>query len=98
MWSETRSVLHLSMSKQRVTQTNALTARSHLRSSKIELVDHELLGITAWEIADELGWARTYDAEYLAIARLHDCKLVTLDEKLLRGTRRLDLAVHPNDL
>ena len=37
------------------------------------------LGEEAWRVADELGWAKTYDAEYVALARLLDCRLVTLD-------------------
>lgn len=35
------------------------------------------LGITAWQLADELGWAKTCDAEYLALGQLLDCRLVT---------------------
>ena len=45
-----------------------------------------------------LGWARTYDAEYLALARLLDCRVVTVDARLLRGTRRLGFVVAPSDL
>jgi predicted nucleic acid-binding protein len=40
----------------------------------------ELAG-EAWRIADELGWAKTYDANYVALARLLGCKLVTLDAR-----------------
>lgn len=49
-------------------------------------------------IADEMGWAKTYDAQYVALARLTDCKLVTLDERLIRGIERLDIAIRPRDL
>lgn len=42
----------------------------------------------AWKVADELGWAKTYDANYVALARLLSCKLVTLDARMRRGTRR----------
>jgi predicted nucleic acid-binding protein len=45
-----------------------------------------------------MGWAKTYDAQYVALARLLDCKLVTLDERLIRGIERLDIAVRPRDL
>lgn len=33
-----------------------------------------------------------------ARARLLNCKLVTLDERLIRGIERLDIAVRPRDL
>ena len=39
----------------------------------------------AWELADELGWAETYAAEYLALTQLQADAFVTLDEKLARS-------------
>ena len=39
----------------------------------------------AWRIAQELGWTRTYDAEYVALAALMQSPLVTLDARLRRG-------------
>jgi len=36
----------------------------------------------AWRVADRLGWAKTYDAEYLALARVLKCRLLTSDAKL----------------
>ncbi len=51
-----------------------------------------------WKIADELGWAKTYDANYVALARLLGCKLVTLDARMRRGTSRLGFVVRPLEL
>jgi predicted nucleic acid-binding protein len=59
---------------------------------------HRNLTVTAWEIAAELGWAKTYDAEYLALARLLDTRVVTLDMRLRRGAERLGLVVVPAEL
>lgn len=39
----------------------------------------------AWELARQLGWAKTYDAEYVALAVLSSTPLVTLDARLRRG-------------
>jgi predicted nucleic acid-binding protein len=52
----------------------------------------------AWRVANELGWATTYDAQYVALAQMLDCLLVSIDERLLRGVARLDLAVRPREL
>ena len=52
----------------------------------------------AWRVADELGWAKTYDAQYVALARMLDCRLVSVDERLLRGVARLGVAVRPREL
>jgi predicted nucleic acid-binding protein len=38
----------------------------------------------AWEVADQLGWASTYDAEYVALTQLQADAFVTLDAELER--------------
>lgn len=52
----------------------------------------------AWSIADDFGWAKTYDAEYVALAQLNGCRLVTVDVRLRRGTDRLGFVVTPAEL
>ncbi|MCW2995875.1 MAG: hypothetical protein JWQ18_3370 [Conexibacter sp.] len=42
--------------------------------------------------------AKTYDANYVALARLQDCRVVTLDARLRRGTSRLGIVVGPAEL
>jgi predicted nucleic acid-binding protein len=39
------------------------------------------------------GGARTYDAEYVALARILGCRLVTVDGRLRRGADRLGLGL-----
>jgi predicted nucleic acid-binding protein len=38
----------------------------------------------AWELAEQLGWASTYDAEYVALTQLQGDAFVTLDAELAR--------------
>ena len=38
----------------------------------------------AWRLADQLGWASTYDAEYVALTKLQGDAFVTVDEELAR--------------
>jgi predicted nucleic acid-binding protein len=54
--------------------------------------------ILAWEVADGLGWAKTYDAEYVALARLLGCRLLTLDERLRRGAGHLVTILGPAEI
>ena len=37
---------------------------------------------TAWKIAREHGWETTFDAEYLAVCKLHADALITIDHAL----------------
>lgn len=56
------------------------------------------LGLETLRIAEALGWARTYDAEYCALAGLLSCRLVTFDGRLRRGAERLGYVVAPDEL
>ena len=49
---------------------------------RIRLLGDAVLRRRAWELADRLGWASTYDAEYLALTQLQADAFVTLDEEL----------------
>lgn len=66
--------------------------------SPVEERHHDQLGDEAWRIAEEFGWAKTYDAEYVALALLLGCRLVTLDGRLRRGANRLGFVVSPGEL
>ena len=69
-----------------------------LLRAPVELRDPPGLTEAAWRLADELGWAKTYDAHYVALAQMSGCKLVTLDERLHRGVARLAITVRPSEL
>jgi predicted nucleic acid-binding protein len=51
----------------------------------IRLLGDAVLRRRAWELADQLGWATTYDAEYVALTQLQADAFVTLDKKLARS-------------
>jgi predicted nucleic acid-binding protein len=82
--SQTLSALHGAVHRG---ELEADVARERLRrvgQIKIRLLGDAVLRRNAWEIADRLGWAETYDAEYLALTKLQADAFVTLDEDLAR--------------
>jgi predicted nucleic acid-binding protein len=98
MWPEARSTLHEAMWRGLLPSDQARAAFARLEQAPVEAHDDPRLGAEAWRIADELGLAKTYDAEYLALASLLDCRVVTLDARLLRGAARLGFVVSPTEL
>jgi predicted nucleic acid-binding protein len=98
MWSEARSALHTLASRGDLPADHAAQAHDRLITAPVRVRRHRRLGPEAWSVADELGWARTYDAEYVALARLLDCRVVTADERLRRGADRLGFVVTVQEL
>jgi predicted nucleic acid-binding protein len=98
MWSEARSTLHEAMWRGALPAEQARAALERLEAAPIEVGVDPRLGAEAWRIATDFGWAKTYDAEYLALASLLGCRFVTLDARLRRGADRLGFVVSPTEL
>lgn len=98
LWSETLSVLHRGAWRGAFGEGVARDALARFLDAPIERRAPRRLYAEAWTIATQLGWAKTYDAEYLALARLLGCRLVTIDLGLRRAAGHLVEIVAPADL
>jgi predicted nucleic acid-binding protein len=89
LWSEVTSALRQQAHRGEVSRALAKLALEALESAAIERVALPDLYATAFTVATQMGWAKTYDAEYVALAQLLDRPLLTADARLARGAARL---------
>ena len=98
LWSEVTSVLNEMQWRGELSVALAETAFDRLMSAPIERHNGDQMYRDAREIGRQLRWAKTYDAEYVALAQRHAARLVSRDERLRRGAGRLVTVVAPDDV
>jgi predicted nucleic acid-binding protein len=82
--SQTLSALHEAVHRDEIPEAVALERLARIQAMPIRLLGDAVLRRNAWQIADRLGWAETYDAEYVALTRLQADAFVTPDAELAR--------------
>jgi predicted nucleic acid-binding protein len=98
LWSEAHSVIHELWWRREISERLASIAFDALLAAPIAVRTPRRLYREAWRVAEELGWAKTYDAEYVALARILRCRLFTVDDRLRRGAGRVVEILGPRDL
>jgi predicted nucleic acid-binding protein len=83
--SQTLSALHEAVQRGEIPADVARDRLTHIRRLRIRLLGDAVLQRRAWELADQLGWASTYDAEYVALTQLQADAFVTLNAELARS-------------
>jgi predicted nucleic acid-binding protein len=80
--SQTLSALHEAVHRGEVEADVARDRLARIGRMPIRLLGDAVLRRRAWDVADQLGWADTYDAEYVALTQLQADAFVTLDAEL----------------
>ncbi len=83
--SQTLSALHEAVQRGEIEADVAREQLVRIGRMPIRLLGDAVLRRRAWEVADQLGWASTYEAEYVALTQLQADAFVTLDVKLARS-------------
>jgi predicted nucleic acid-binding protein len=83
--SQTLSALHEAVQRREIPADVARERLERIWRIRIRLLGDAVLRRRAWEVADRLGWASTYDAEYVALTQLQADAFVTLNADLARS-------------
>jgi predicted nucleic acid-binding protein len=83
--SQTLSALHEAVHGGEIPADVARERLARIREMPIRLLGDAVLRRRAWDLAEHLGWASTYDAEYIALTQLQADAFVTTDAKLARS-------------
>ena len=96
--SQLLSTLHEAVHDGKLSEGDAREQLARARAIKIRLLGDAVLQRNAWQIADQLGWADTYTAEYLALTKLQADAFVTLDKQLARAAKKVVPTATVDDL
>jgi predicted nucleic acid-binding protein len=98
LWSEVASGASQLRWRGDITTAQADAAMERLLAAGIEFSSSRELVTDALGLARRLGWAKTYDAEYIVLARRLDVPFVTIDGRLAATARRHVRVLAPSDL
>ncbi|MBA3366668.1 MAG: type II toxin-antitoxin system VapC family toxin [Actinobacteria bacterium] len=82
--SQTLSAMREAVHAGEIPRDLALDRLTRIWAMRIRLLGDAVLRRRAFDLAEQLGWAETYDAEYVALTQLQADAFLTLDEELAR--------------
>jgi len=85
--SQTLSALHEAVQRGELAADLARDHLTRISRMPIRLLGDAVLRRRAWELADRLGWASTYNTEYIALTQLQADAFITQDADLARAVQ-----------
>jgi predicted nucleic acid-binding protein len=87
--SQALAALYQAARRGEMSASEGLERVTRINSLKVRFLGDKVLQRQAWKLADQLGWETTFEAEYVALARLQADAFVTSDPDLARAVSRL---------
>ncbi|MBO0831273.1 MAG: hypothetical protein J2P29_04815, partial [Actinobacteria bacterium] len=85
--SQLLSDLYRAVRRGDMTKKDADQHLDYVRGLRIRLLGDRVLQRVAWKVADQLGWADTLNAEYVALTQLQADAMITLNRQLAGEVR-----------
>ena len=87
--SQMLSLLYQAVHRGEMTKEDAERRLFYACGMLIRLHEDHILQNAGWQVADQLGWPDTFDAEYVALTQLEADALITLDRRLADAVKNL---------
>jgi predicted nucleic acid-binding protein len=98
LWSEVTAAVRQLEWRGELERREGDDALARLAGQPVNFHGSATLSADAIALARQHGWAKTYDAEYVALARRLDATFATLDARLARSARGLARIVAVTEL
>ena len=92
LFAETTSVLRRHVHLRAIEHEDATAALDELFALPWSIVQEPTVYLRALDLARRLGHGRAYDVQYLAVAEMENCPVVTLDRGLHESAQVLGIA------
>jgi predicted nucleic acid-binding protein len=87
--SQALAALYEAARRGEISAAQGIERVTRINSLKVRFLGDKVLQRKAWKVADMLGWATTYDAEFVALTQLQADIFVTSDDDLARNVSGL---------
>ena len=96
--SQALSALYEAARRGEISDAEGLEQVTRINSLKVRFLGDKVLQRQAWKVAEQLGWASTYDAEFVALTKLQADALVTSNPNLARAASEFVETAAPDAL
>ena len=87
--SQALAALYQAARRGEISGAEGIERVTRINSLKVRFLGDKMLRRKAWKVANQLGWATTYDAEFVALTQLQADCFVTSDDDLARAVSSL---------